>query len=1007
MLMCFYSFNKAFLPEVGLSFKTIPEEFRKIAVLSMEIQSSDPGRHLKLLVSELMSCIGVCGGETRQRSANIVIGIFGTGRNAEQACRRAVDSGFRMMKTIDLVNNSIETERAFFTGRSGIISNSAPVDMNGKSETASVEESIALSLALAYLAEPGTILVSEEAKISCGDFCTWKAAEKGTWIPGAKKDHQTAHPLLAGVPLLGRDRETEHLIEALNSFRKWHCHPPVLILGKPGIGKTRLIEDFLQKNDNSDTRIVRLNNRLWDQPPLGMWNPLMEKGTFDPYGTVMEQVRQITAEHELIICIEDLHWADEASLKLLEQLSQPLCDSGAFLILSSRTKLEGSLESRVEKLTVEGLDSDSVKELLESILGKSTGTESERFTSFLMSRTAGNPLLVIELVLHYMESGAVGREISGFWFIHRELEDIIPLSAESFLQARMSTLKPQERFALQVASVLGNTFEESHFTEIFSELGYEDGGITLSRLVNMGFLNNTEDSTFAFSNSILSGTVYRTIVRENRILIHRTAAEILSRRAETDPAGTEVIALARHWIESQSDGQAVPWLMKALSQCLELGDVLRAETLSREIHHRTQGESVQLEFHDARLHLIMGKFQLAHDSISRFIHDLDGSDLAMAYFLRGQAAENLGVPLKQAIALYEKAAAVAENAGDMNIKAQALSAAGSVYLAMGNRKKGLDSFSRALEHKDSLDTPSLAKLHGNMGILMHRTGSHEEALNHYSKTLDLGRKCGNLSIEANALAFMGQVEINMGKRDSGIGKYREALCIHRKAGNRRGECTTLGNMGGQLARFGKTEAAIDMLEKAILIAEDIGHTRGIMSFHSNLGLAYKMSGNYEEAEKHIGKAMEMIARSGDRRAMAVAHLNLCTVLSKMNRVGEAVEEARRALRFACTVNALTTQSRALGNLGWLMIKTDRLEMAVNFFRESYRRSFLAEDHSMLADSKVGEGKALFELGMHEKACECFIEAESLAGEYGIDYEARTGYEQLKQMLEEAGYGQSS
>ncbi len=80
----------------------------------------------------------------------------------------------------------------------------------------------------------------------------------------------------------------------------------------------------------------------------------------------------------------------------------------------------------------------------------------------------------------------------------------------------------------------------------------------------------------------------------------------------------------------------------------------------------------------------------------------------------------------------------------MNTLAQALGSAGSLHLATGSRQSALEAFSRALEHRDSLDTPSLAKLHGNMGILMHRTGSNEEALKHYGKTLELGKKCGNM-----------------------------------------------------------------------------------------------------------------------------------------------------------------------------------------------------------------------------------------------------------------------
>lgn len=993
-------------------------ESRKIAVLAMTIGGFDTAssdldqntlsRFTELIVNELSSCVSICGGEFQRTGERKVIALFGTGKEAEQACRRAVDSGFRMMKTLEMINRSIEKEEALlrFSGMAGIAWGQAAVTVSANGETQVEGKCVQQSLKLMEKAIRNVILVSDKAKETCGDFFSWDLfpypSDESIWIPVAEQNRIRVHPLLEGVPLLGREREKDHLLSSWKSCRKWFSHPPVLILGKPGIGKTRLIEEFLDEISESDVKIVNLANKLWDQPPLGMWLPLMTKGTFDPYGTVMARVRTLRRESALVICIEDLHWADEASLKLLDQIARAMCDTGVFLLLSSRSEPEGNICSISERLSIQGLDFTSVKALLESMLGKAEGSEADRFTEFLMERAAGNPLLVIELVLHSMETGTIGRDSRGYWYIDREPEQIIPHSAESFLQARMSTLKPQERFALQIASVLGNGFSEEHFTKIFKQLGYESGSIVLSRLQNMGFLVSSSDSIYNFSNSILSGTVYRTIIRENRILIHKTAAEILSiNKSES------AIAMARHWIESESGDQAVPWLFNALEQCLDQGEIIRAETLSRELHaripaNRQNPESLKLEFLDAKLFIIMGRFQPAYDSASRLIPELDGPRLAKAFFILGQSIENLGMPLKDGIKYYKKAAEEASASGDLNVKAQALSAAGALYLATGKKNQALNAFNSALECKDVLDSPSLAKLHGNIGILMHRTGSHDEALKHYKKTLELGRKCGNLGIEANALAFIGQVQINMGKREPGLERYREALAIHRKAGNRRGECTTLGNLGGQLARFGETEGAIDMLERAIAIAEVIGHTRGIMTFHSNLGLAFKMSGEYEKAEKHIRTAIEMISRSGDKRAMAVAHLNLCTVLSRMTRLTEAVEEARRALRFACAVNALTTQARALGNLGWLMLKTDKLELALNFFCESFRRSYLAEDHSMLADSKVGEGMANRDLGRTGKAMACLREAQELKELYGMDYESLDTLEQLRQSLEETG-----
>lgn len=985
-----------------------PEESRRIAVLASEISGGGTDVERRLLFSELGNCISLCGGSTAESGNGMLFGFFGTGRSAELAPVRAVDCGLRIMKTIAMVNRSVTTSngKPVFTGRTGIVWREASIDTGGARLPVNAEGVMSEAADLLSGAEPGMLVVSDEIRASCGGYCGWRKLDTG-WEPVPGAGRVVSHPLLARVPLVGRKREMDHLSSALSSWRKWHCHPPVMVTGKPGTGKTRLIDEFLGSSAGPSVNVVRLSNRLWDQPPLGMWNPLMERGSFDPYGTVMSQVRKLSSRGELIISIEDLHWADDASKKLLEQIFQSLCDSGAFLILSSRSLPGGTLESRSEKLTVDGLQPEAVEELVGSILGRPSGGEGARFTEFLMESTAGNPLLVMELVLHVMENGAVGRNRSGHWFIREEPDNVIPLSAESLLQARLGALDTGERYALQVASALGAGFTMEEFQGVHSRLGGENHGIMLSRLMNTGFLRSSSGSSFSFTSSIMAETVYRTITPGNRRMIHRTAAGLLSGLARDRRTGTGAIAIARHWMESDSDESALPWLMEALSQCLDMGDAVRAESISRVLHERMGEESTELKLLDARLHLTMGRFRVAHESLEVIRDSLKGAKLAQALFLSAQATENLGLPLREAIDLYELSAQKAAAAGDHGMEAQALSSAGSLYLATGDRKGGLSAFSRALEHRDALDTPSLARLHGNMGILMHRTGSHDEALSHYSRTLELGRKCGSLSIEANALAFMGQVEINMGQRESGLQRYRDALAIHRKAGNRRGECITLGNLGGQLARFGEIQEAIETLRTAIEIAEETGHTRGIMSFHSNLGLALKSAGRLEEAEMHERKALEMIARSGDRRAMAVAHLNLSTVLSRMNRLGEAMEESRRALRYSCSVNALTTQARALGNLGWLMIRTDRSDMAVNFFREAHRRSYLAEDHSMLAACRTGEGRALLELGRMSEARECLKEATELGEAYGMDHETREDYEAFRASMEGTGDGQGS
>ncbi len=996
----------------------IPGEKRKVAVLSMDIQGlENPAsdieedsrkRILTLIMNELSSCITAFGGEHTETGQYGIVGMFGAVHASEQSCQRAIDCSLRMQKSLDMIGKSIDNENQHLnlTGSAGISWGTAIVTPDSNGEIAVHGDCVDKSNDLKKTAPRSTVLVSESVMSSCVNLFAWKSfaapGKAKTWILVKKNDSPPIHPLLYEIPLLGREREIEHLKAAFDSYLKWFNHPAMFISGKPGSGKSRLIEHFLSTIPSGDAKVIRLQNRLWDQPPLGTWLPLMKKGTFDPYGTVMTEIKRLRSKENLILVIEDLHWADAASLKLLDQLSRSFTDAGVFLIVTSRNRPEGHLLEASEKLVVQGLDKESVLNFLENVLGTPEGSECQRFADFLMESTAGNPLLLTELVVHAVETGIVRRNRDNTWFLNKKLDHIVSDTTESFLQARLSFLEPNEKFALQVASVLGNGFKENLFCEVFSSLEKKSARLLLSRLLNTGFLITHKDETFHFLNSLMAETIYGTILKENRIIIHGKAAEVLSAGLNPEKNKDISITLSRHWIESSSGEEAVPWLLSAMEQCLDAADVNRAENLSREIQYRVLKDSeysAKSGFLDMKLYLLTGKFQLALNTAERIKTSFPTRELAQIYSIMAQARENLGMPLKDVLKDYMLGVKTAESTGDKNTAANCLSSAGAVYLSLGKKEEALAAMNKALKYEDSLDTMALARLHGNMGILLQRTGSLTDALSHYTKTYELSLMCGNMGVAANALAYTGHVEIDMGKRDEGIRKYREALAIHRKAGNKRGECIILGNLGGTMARFGEAENAIETLERAIQLAKEIGHTRGVMTFHANMGLAYKLAGQYDKAEKHTRESMSMIAKTGDKRALAVCHLNLAGILSKKWKIQEAIGEARRSLRFACAANALTTQARALGSLGSFMLKTDKAGMALNFYKEAFKRSSFAEDHSALAGHIIGESRCLIELGFREKSLRKYKDAMKLMEKYGLDSEEKTDLKELEEVLE--------
>jgi len=965
-------------------------------------------RHMSLLRHELASCVTACGGELDRVDNNGIMAFFRRSASSEQSCRRAIDCGFRMLRTLELMGKSFDAEQDHLnlTGTVGITWGSSAITSDSAGASEVMGDCVEQAAELVSAAPPGKILVSETARSAGINQFHWNrfflTPELTAWMPVEREDLPSVHPLAACVPLVGRDTEMKQLKTIYNSYLNGLNARPVAVVGKAGSGKTRLVSAFLSDIPKTEATVVKLRNMLHDQSPLGAWLPLMGADSFDPYSTVMSEIKTMRADGNLIIAVEDVHWADSASMKLLDQLSPAICDAGAFLIVTSRTELEGCLGASALKLCLTGLDEAAVCSMLTGMLGSPDGREGLKFTEFIMDRTAGNPQLVLELTLHAVETDIIGRNRDCSWYVSKNPYELVSRSEESYLLARFNMLEPREKFALQVAAVLGSGFEENLFQEVYYRLTRGSGMIALSRLQNTGFLSTAGNGIYTFANSAMLEACYGTISGTNKALIHKEAAETLLQNSGSEENSSLALTLSRHCIESGSGENAIPWLFSAMEQCIDAADLIRAETLSRELQNRVTTDSplfVKLNYLDMRLFMVMGKFRLAMDIALNIRDRFTGCELALIHSCLGQARENMGLPLRDALEDYSAAIELAESSGDRNTAANCLGASGALYLSLGKPVKALDSLGRALKYRDSLDTMTLAKLHGNMGILMQRTGSLEDAMIHYSRTHELGKRCGNMNIEASALVYMGQVEINMGRKTEGIKKYSEALTIHRKAGNKRGECITLGNLGGQLARYGETENAIDTLEKAIKIGEEIGHTRGIMSFYLNIGLTYKIAGEYARAESYIRKSLEMMRDAGDKRALAVGHLNLSSLLAGMSRIHEAIDEARRSLRLACTVNALTTQARALGNLGWLMLKSDRFEMALNCFREAFNRSSLAEEHSVLAEHSIGECRALLELGRREEAEEKYKEVISLKNRFGI---AADGINDLKELEEHLG-----
>jgi predicted ATPase len=411
------------------------------------------------------------------------------------------------------------------------------------------------------------------------------------------------------APLVGRDRELAILRRQLDAALGGRGNL-VLIGGEAGIGKTALAEDACRAA--SDQGFLVLIGRCYDlteTPPYGPWVELCGRyrhadggpqggmpplpAAFADRGTVgavasqadlFQQVREfiaaLAAARPVLLLLDDLHWADPASLDLLRSLARSVADLPALLIatyrsdeLTRRHPLYPLLpllvrEAGAVRLDLHRLEDDAVRALIAARYGL-PDPETARLASAVQLRAEGNALFVGEVLRALEEGGALRREGAGWTLGALSAMAVPPLLAQ-VIERRLSRLGEDERWLLGVAAVIGHEVplpiwaavseaEEDTLLDV-AERGQE------ARLL----VEETDRESVRFAHALIREAIYEGIPAIRRRRIHRRAAEALAATRHPDPD-----AVASHF-QHAGDARAAPWLIAAGERAAEAYATLTA-----------------------------------------------------------------------------------------------------------------------------------------------------------------------------------------------------------------------------------------------------------------------------------------------------------------------------------------------------------------------------------------------------------------------------------------------
>ncbi len=287
-----------------------------------------------------------------------------------------------------------------------------------------------------------------------------------------------------------------------------------------------------------------------------------------------ESIGHLTAERPLLLILDDLHWADDLSLKFLRQLPATYFSDRRLLLLATYRSdevspaLRGLLESGfVGSMPVGRLNEAAINSLVADMLALSKAPEG--LLEFLVRHANGNPFFVAEYLRAAVAEGLLYRE-GGRWQAEMDSRSselqgrmALPSSLRDLVSRRLDGLEPREQRFVEAAATLGRDFE-IELLQSMTAASDEEIFVALTGLLERHVLAQLDDHRYAFAHHQIRDVAYERIEAGRRKTLHRAAATAIeaAHRHDADFA-LRFVGLARHWEGADDIAKAVEYLDKA------------------------------------------------------------------------------------------------------------------------------------------------------------------------------------------------------------------------------------------------------------------------------------------------------------------------------------------------------------------------------------------------------------------------------------------------------------
>ena len=696
------------------------------------------------------------------------------------------------------------------------------------------------------------------------------------------------------APLVGRDRELERLESLLTTLRRGGGGF-VAIVGEAGIGKTRLLEELVARTDSHRELVLRgraaeflrgmpfalvidaLNDqlrqldleRLGDDccqelaavfPALaGGGNPIAASHAerYRRHYAVKAALMELARDAPLVLALDDVHWADEASLELLayllsRPLEVPLLVALAFRPQGAPALLVNAVQGAVRDGTLESLELAALsREQVDAVLGSQYERDRRRV---LFVESGGNPFYLEQLARVPVDPGRRSRD--------DHADRGVPRAVAISLAQELDLLQPQARVLAMGAAVLGDPFEFDLAAQV-AGLPAGDAERGLDELIARGLVRPTATPRhFAFRHPIVRRAVYEASGDGWRIGAHGRAVSALTGRGEH----ASVVA---HHVEHAA----------------RPGDADAIELLG-EAGHRAATESPRLaaRWFQAALRLLAPT-----DATEQRLELLVAS--ATALMSAGQIAESRSALIEALSLLPCRASEQRATVACMLAQAEAL---------LGHHAEARDLLADSVSGLGPNRAREHAMLAAEMAVDHLRTGERDEAHRWALDAVAAAERVDDAALRCTACALLSLIEYARGEVSAARRRADVAGGIARRTANRSlaGQLSGVFYLAMAEVRLGRFESALEHGARGLAIAEATGNTSVIPPIRLTIAHAQFALGRLDESAATAQAMLDVARPLGIDQYLVWAHAACAFPAVRRGDVSRGVDHAERAAAHA-------------------------------------------------------------------------------------------------------------